>query len=83
MALDARCVDRGREHAEVHRRDQPDEHPEHEDELALVLQIRLARLVDQLRDLAHRRVHRQVLETAIDHHSEQKTEHADDQARHQ
>jgi hypothetical protein len=42
------------------RDDHGDERPQHQDELALVIKY-VSRLVDQLRHLAHRRMHRQVL----------------------
>ena len=58
-----------------------DEDLEDGDELALRDQVRLARLVDQLRDLAHRPVHRQVLELVQDHQPEEDAERRDDRGR--
>ena len=60
-----------------------DEHPEHQDELALREQIGLARLVNQLGHFAHRLVHRQVLELGERHQPEEQAERADHQAAHQ
>ena len=54
---------------------------EDQDELALGDQVGLAGLVDQLRDLAHRPVDRQVLELAVDDQAEDQPEDADDEAR--
>ena len=74
---------RGREvleHAEVERDDRPDEHFQEQDELALRYEICLTRLVDELRDGTHRRVHRHVLEARIDDESEQQAERADEQS---
>ena len=68
------------QHAEVEHHDHADEHLEDQDELALRDQVGLARLVDQLGDLAHRRVHRQVLQLNEDHQAEREAEHADDEA---
>ena len=50
--------------AEVERDDGADEELEDQQELALLDQVGLARLVDELGDLEHRLVHRQVLELA-------------------
>ncbi len=71
------------QHAEVQRDDRADEDLENEDELALRDQIRLAGLVDQLGDLAHRLVHGHVLELRVDHDAEDQAERADDQAAHE
>ena len=49
-----------------------DEDLEDGDELALRDQVGLAGLVDQLRDLAHRPVHRQVLQLVEDDQAEQR-----------
>ena len=57
-----------------------DEDPQDQEELALRDQVRLAGLVDQLRDLAHRLVHRQVLELREDHQAEREAEDAHEQA---
>ena len=48
--------------AEVDDDDRADEDLQDQQELALLDQVRLAGLVDQLGDLAHRRVHRQGLQ---------------------
>jgi hypothetical protein len=71
------------QHAEVEHDDDADERFEDQQELTLGDQVRFAGLVDQLRDLPHRRVHRQTLELAEDHDPEEEPEHADDQADHQ
>ena len=52
--------------AEVERDDDADEELQDQQELALLHEVGLARLVDQLRDLEHRLMHRQVLELAVD-----------------
>ena len=64
---DLHRVDMCEQHAEVQQDDRPDEDLEDQDELALRDQIRLAGLVDQLGDLAHRAMHRQRLELSEDH----------------
>ena len=51
--------------------------------LPWVMQIGLAGLVDQLRDLAHRLVHRQVLQLHVDDEAEEQSQHADDESEHQ
>ncbi len=56
---------------------------ENENELALCDQIRLAGLVDQLGDLAHRFVYGHALELAVEHQTEQKSERADDESTHE
>ncbi len=48
--------------------------------LPCVIEVGLAGLVDQLGDLAHRPVDRQVLELHVDHQAEEQAEHADDEA---
>jgi hypothetical protein len=58
------------EGAEVDDDDRADEQPQERDELALGLEVGLAGLVDQLGDLAHRLVHRHVLELPVDRHAE-------------
>ena len=58
------------EHAEVDHHDGADEELEEKDELALRDEIRLAGLVNELRDVPHRLVHRQVLEPGEDHQAE-------------
>ena len=67
------------EDAEVEDDDEPDEDLEDQDELALRHQIRLARLVDQLRDLPHGRVHGQVLDAPEDDEPEDQPQDAHDQ----
>ena len=71
------------EHAEVDHHDRADEELEEQDELALRDQIRLAGLVNELGDVPHRLVHRQVLEPREDHEAEREPAQAHDQARHQ
>ena len=65
---------------EVRGDDGADEQLEDQQELALLQQVGLAGLVDQLRDLPHRLVHRHVLELRVDHEAEGEPERADDQA---
>ena len=76
-------VDGRRQAAEVDRADDADEHPEDQDEPPLRDQIGLAGLVDQLRDLEHRPVHRQVLQVVVDDQAEHQAEDADAEAAHQ
>ena len=71
------------EHAEVDHHDRADEQLEEEDELALGDEIRLAGLVNELGDVPHRLVNRQVLEPGEDHEAERESAQAHDQARHQ
>ncbi len=71
------------EHAEVDHHDGADEELEEKDELALRDEIRLAGLVNELGDVPHRLVHRQVLEPGEDHEAERESAHAHEQARHQ
>ncbi len=68
------------QHAEVENDDRPDEDFENDQKLDLRNQIRFAGLVDQLGDLEHRFVYRQILELVIDDEAEQQTERDDDQA---
>ena len=67
--------------AEVDRDDDPDERLENQQELALLNEVGLARLVDQLGDLEHGRMHRHVLQLAVDHEAKEQAEHRDDEAR--
>ena len=69
------------EDAEVEDDDEPDEDLEDEEELALRDQIRLAGLVDQLRDLPHRRVDGQGLDALEDDEPEDQAQYAHDRAR--
>src|SRR5262249_49705295 len=71
------------EHAEIEDDHEADERLEDEDELHLRLQIRLARLVNELRDVAHRRVDRRVLQLPIDDQSEDEPERANAEANRQ
>ena len=66
--------------SEVEDDDDPDEGLEDQDELALGDEIGLARLVDELGDLAHRLVHGQGLELPVDDEAEGQAEEADHQA---
>jgi hypothetical protein len=72
-----------REEAEVDGGNRPDEDPEQHQELALREQIGLTGLVDELRHLAHRLVHRESLELAVDHQAEEQPERADHEPREQ
>ena len=71
------------EHAEVEHHDHADEELEEENELALGDEVRLAGLVNQLRDVEHRLVDRQVPQTRENHHPERQAKDADDEASHQ
>src|SRR5581483_10695859 len=68
------------QHSEVDDHDDADEDLEQQDELALRLQIGLARLVDELGDLLHRAMNREILELDVDDGAEEQAEHADDEA---
>src|SRR5207244_9562451 len=50
------------QHAEVQHHDGADQHLQHQDEFALLEQVRLAGLPDDLRDVGHRLVNRQRLD---------------------
>jgi len=63
--------------------DHRDERPQHEDELALGDEVGLARLVDQLRHLEHRLVHRHRLELRERRYAERQAEGAHQQPAHQ
>src|SRR5262245_53243603 len=67
------------EDAEIEGDDDADERLENEQELALLHEVRLARLVDELGDLAHRRVDRQIAELVVDHQAEEQSERRDRQ----
>ena len=58
------------QHAEVEQDDRRDEDPEQQQELALRDQVGLAGFPNQLGNLSHGAVHRQVLQAAINDHSE-------------
>ncbi len=68
---------------EVDDDDHPDECLEDQQELALLQEIRLAGLVDQLRDLEHGRVHRQALQLPVEQQPEHQTGDADPETEHQ
>jgi hypothetical protein len=68
------------EHAEVRDDDRRDRQPEVGDELRLGPQVGLARGVDQLGDLEHRLVDRQVLELLVLEQAEQQAERTDHEA---
>ena len=71
------------EHAEIQDDDDGDENLEDGQERALREQIGLAGLVDQLGDLAHRAVHRQVLQLVEDDQAEEDAERGDAEADHE
>ena len=75
--------ERKADHREVGDDDRADEDLENQQELALLHQIGLAGLVDQLGDLGHRAVHRQALDAGIRPGAEEQAQHADDQPRQQ
>ncbi len=65
---------------EVGHHHRADEDLEDEQELALLDQVGLARLVDEVGDVGHRLVNRQVLDGVVGPGAEQQPEDADDQA---
>ena len=69
--------------AEIEDNDHADKNLEDQEELALRKQVCFAGFPDQLRNLAHRRVHRQVLQLDVGQHAEQEAERAESQAGHQ
>src|SRR5258707_183843 len=71
------------EPSEVAHHDRADEDLQQEDEFALGDEVGLAGLVDQLRDLAHRAMDRQVLELCIGDETEEQAQDADDQSEEQ
>ena len=73
------CPSKLAEHAEVDPDDDGDEHPEHDQELALLQQVGLAGLPDQLGDLPHRPVDRQVAQPEEDDEAEDEAQCADDE----
>src|SRR6266542_2979169 len=62
---------------EVEDHDDADEQLEKQDELTLRDQVCLARLINELRDLEHGPVHRQVLELRVDDEAEHQAQQAD------
>ena len=68
------------QHPEIKHDDRADEDFENQDELALCDQVGFAGLVNQLRHLAHRGMHRQALELGERHETKQQAETADEQA---
>src|SRR5690349_6429687 len=70
----------GSQDSEVESHDYGNKDPKHCKKLALRDQIGLAGLIDQLGDLAHRAVDRQILQLKIDRKSEQETEDAEDES---
>src|SRR5262249_42304882 len=69
--------------AEVGDDDDSNEGFQDEEEFALREQIRLARLPDQFRHVAHRNVHRKIAKLHVRDQPEQKTHRADQQTAHQ
>ena len=72
-----------RQDAKVERHDDGNKDPEHGEKLALCDQIRLAGLINQFGDFAHRAVHRKVLELKVDRESEQQAEDTEDESNQQ
>ncbi len=70
----------GAKTAEVERDNHRDESPEHKNELALRHQIGFAGLIDQLGNVAHRAMNRQVLQLHIDRQAEQQAADAEQQS---
>src|SRR6185312_16659291 len=71
------------QHAEVQHDHGADEHFKQEQEFALLHEIRLAGLVDQLRHLAHGPVYGEALELAVDHETEQHAQRTEHEADHE
>ena len=69
--------------AKVKQNNDGNKRPQQQDELPLCHQIRLASLINQFRNLAHRAMHRQVLQPHINDHAEPKPEQAEQNADHQ
>src|SRR5208282_6927335 len=68
------------QYAEIQHDHDGDEDPQEQEEFALCDQVRLAGLVNQLGDFAHRFVHRQVLQLHENGHAEEQAENADEDA---
>src|SRR5205085_7311529 len=66
-----------RQHTEVENNDYRNENPQEQEKLALGDQIGLAGFIDQFRYLAHRAMHRKVLEPCINSQPEKKTKDAE------
>ena len=64
----------------VHHDDDADEDPQLEDELPLRGQVGLAGRVDELGNVPHDLVNRQVLELLVDHQAEHQADEANEQA---
>ena len=67
----------GDQHSEIENDYDGDKDPQNQQELALRDQIGLASLVDQLRNLAHGAVYRQVAQAGIDRESKAETQKAE------
>ena len=68
------------EDAEVQNDDDGDEDPEQHEELALREEVGFAGFVDEFGDVAHRAMHGQIFEAAIDDQAESKSEDAEEDA---
>ena len=71
------------DHRKIRDDDGADEQLENEQEFALLHQVGLARLVDQLRDVGHRAVDRQPLHVGVGPGTKQQAQHAHHQSREQ
>ena len=80
MTFRPRCRSRASKDAEVHADHDGDEDPEQSKELALLQQVGLAGLPDELGDLPHRPVGRQPAHPEEDDETEDQTQCADDQS---
>ena len=58
------------QHTEIEHDDHGDEEFQQEEKLALCNQVGLAGLIDQLGNLAHGAMHRQVLQPRVNHQTE-------------
>src|SRR5207248_5336060 len=58
------------QHAKIEQNDDRNEQPEQNQEFSLRDQIGFAGLINELRDLAHSAMHRQILQPRIDHQTE-------------
>ena len=71
------------QHLEIDQDDGGNEHPEQQQEFALRHQVGLAGFPNQLGNLSHGAVNRQVLQAAIDDHSKQQPKDAKQDAEHE
>src|SRR5207249_3869593 len=71
------------QHTKIEQNDDCNEQPEQNQEFSLRDQIGFAGLINELRDLAHGTMHRQILQPRVDHQTESQAENAKQHADHQ